>query len=107
MLDQNLSQRLIPRLSQHFPNSRDVKAFGFTGDDDESIWRFAADEGFILVSKDSDFLYRSLLRGHPPKFIHVRAGNCSSTHIVDLLVAHIEHIEAFVIDAAESVLSLG
>ena len=107
LLDQNLSQRLIPRLSEHFPDSRHVKDFGLTGDDDECIWRFARDEGFILVSKDSDFCHRSLLRGHPPKFIYVRAGNCSSTHIADLLVAHVEHIEAFTADSAESVLYLG
>ena len=107
LLDQNLSQRLIPRLVLHFPESKHVKDFALTGDDDERIWRVAADEGFVLVSKDSDFLYRSLLRGHPPKFIYIRAGNCSTTHILDLLVTHVEHIEVFVADAGESVMCLG
>ena len=107
LLDQNLSQRLIPRLNHLFPESRHVKDFGLTGDDDERIWRFAGEEGFVLVSKDSDFLYRGLLRGHPPKFIYVRAGNCSSAHIADLILAHSEQIEAFVADASESVLCLG
>lgn len=107
LLDQNLSQRLIPRVRDHFPDSRHVKDFGLTGDDDEAIWRFAAEGGFILVSKDTDFLHRSLLRGHPPKFVYVRAGNCSTGHITELLVAHVEQIEAFAADPAESVLFLG
>ena len=80
LLDQDLSQRLAPRLASHFPESKHVKDFALTGDDDERIWRFAADEGAVLVSRDSDFFYRSLLRGHPPKFIYIRAGNCSTTH---------------------------
>ena len=107
LLDQNLSQRLLPRLMAHFPESKHVKDFGLTGDDDERIWQFAAQEGYILISKDSDFFYRSLLRGHPPKFVYVQAGNCSSSHILDLLLGHAEQIEAFLADDSESVLCLG
>lgn len=107
LLDQNLSQRLLPRLDPCFPGSKHVKDFGLTGDDDERIWRFAAAEGFILVSKDADFFYRGLLRAHPPKFIYVRAGNCSSALIADLLIGHAEQIEAFTADGTESVLCVG
>jgi predicted nuclease of predicted toxin-antitoxin system len=107
LLDQNLSQRLVPRLAGHFPDSRHVKDFGLTGDDDEAIWQFAAERGFILVSKDADFLHRSLLRGYPPKFVHLRAGNCTTAHITELPIVHVEHIEAFAADPAESVLFLG
>jgi len=107
LLDQNLSQRLIPRLSRDFPGSRHVKDFSLTGDDDERIWQFAAAEGFLLVSKDSDFLHRSLLRGYPPKFVHVRSGNCDTKHIEDLIIGHAGQIEAFAVDPTESVFILG
>lgn len=107
LLDQNLSQRLVQRLAAHFPDSKHVKDFGLTGDDDEAIWQFAAEMGFLLVSKDADFLHRSLLRGYPPKFVYVRAGNCTTARIAELLVTHAEHIEAFAADPAESVLFLG
>ena len=107
LLDQNLSQRLITRLSGTFPDSRHVKDFGLTGDDDERIWNLAAAEGFILVSKDSDFLHRSLVRGHPPKFVCIRAGNCSTQRLATVILAHAEQIEAFAADPAESVLFLG
>ena len=107
LLDQNLSQRLIPKLATSFPGSKHVKDFGLTGDDDERIWGVAAHEGFILISKDSDFYYRSLMRGHPPKFVYVRAGNCSTGQIADMVNAHVGQIKAFAADAEESVLFLG
>ena len=106
LLDQNLSPRLVRRISRFFPGSKHVKDFQLTGDDDEQIWRFAGDEKFILMSKDSDFFHRSVLRGHPPKFIYLRVGNCSTTHIEDLILAHIEPIKSFVTDPHESVLIL-
>jgi predicted nuclease of predicted toxin-antitoxin system len=70
------------------------------------ICRYAGAEGLILVSKDSDFFHRSLVRGHPPKFIYVRAGNCSTAHIAESITARVEQIEAFAADPAESVLLL-
>jgi predicted nuclease of predicted toxin-antitoxin system len=44
------------------------------------------------------------VRGHPPKVICIRAGNCSTERIADLLVAHAEQLEAFLVDSGESVL---
>ena len=107
LLDQNLSQRLIPRLAPLFPGSMHVKDFGLTGNDDERIWQLAAAEGYALVSKDSDFLYRGLVRGHPPKLVCIRVGNCSTRQLGDLIVTHAEQIEDFLADPDKSVLSLG
>jgi predicted nuclease of predicted toxin-antitoxin system len=39
----------------------------------------------VIVSKDSDFQQRSLLYGHPPKFIWLRVGNCPVKLIEELL----------------------
>jgi len=44
--------------------------------DDAAIWRHAKEQGFTIVSKDSDFQDRSVLHGHPPKLIWLRAANC-------------------------------
>ena len=107
LLDQNLSQRLIARLPALFDGSKHVKDFGMTGDDDERIWRFAAEEGFVLVSKDSDFYFRAVLRGVPPKFVFIRLGNCSTTRILELLTNSVNVISEFVASSSESVLSLG
>ena len=65
LFDQNLSHRLVTATSQIYPDSKHVKDFGLTGDNDEQIWQFAAKSDFILASKDSDFMYRALLLGVP------------------------------------------
>ena len=67
-----------------FLGLKHVKDFGLTGNDDEAIWQLASEQSFVIVSKDSDFLHRSLLRGHPPKVIQLRVGNCSTHHIHEL-----------------------
>jgi len=84
LFDQNLSFKLPPSLNSAFPDSKHVKDFGLTGNDDEAIWQLALEQGFVIVSKDSDFLHRSLLHGHPPKVIQVRVGNCSTQHIHEM-----------------------
>jgi predicted nuclease of predicted toxin-antitoxin system len=67
LLDQNLSYRLVPDLLGGFPGSRHVRDEGLSHADDSQIWEFAKQQDFAIVSKDTDFFNRSLLRGHPPK----------------------------------------
>jgi predicted nuclease of predicted toxin-antitoxin system len=85
LLDQNLSRRLVRGINAAFPGSRHVADFKLTTEDDEIVWKFAADHGFVVISKDSDFFHRALLRGHPPKVIHLRVGNCSTQHTENCL----------------------
>lgn len=104
VFDQNLSFKLVPILDRAFPGSKHVKDFGLTGRDDEAIWKLAADQHFVIVSKDSDFLHRSLLRGHPPKVIQVRMGNCSTRHIRDLFIREESIIKDFLGNPNEALL---
>lgn len=87
-----------------FPSSKHVKDFGLTGNDDQKIWDLAADQGFAIVSKDSDFQSRSLLHGHPPKVIQLHVGNCSTIHILGLLTRKQDVIKQFLEDPTESLL---
>jgi predicted nuclease of predicted toxin-antitoxin system len=50
LFDQNLSARLVVRLEDLFPQSVHVKTLGMTQSDDSSIWNYARDRGFTLVS---------------------------------------------------------
>jgi predicted nuclease of predicted toxin-antitoxin system len=106
LLDQNLSYRLLKDIDAAFPGSRHVADFNLTAEDDEKIWRFTLDQGFVIVSKDSDFFHRALLRGHPPKVIHLKIGNCTTNYIRDLLVNNATLIAEFVSDPVESLLIL-
>ena len=103
LLDLNLSFRLVEVLLPLFPGSRHVRDFGFTGDDDERIWNLAKDEGFVIVTKDNDFLARALVRGHPPQVVQICVGNSSTDEIAELLVARGSEIERFVAENRQSV----
>jgi len=107
VFDQNLSFKLAPILDSVFPESKHVKDFGLTGNDDEAIWQLALNQSFVIVSKDSDFLHKSLLRGHPPKVIQLRIGNCSTRHIHELLVREEHTIKKFLNNPNEALLIIG
>ncbi len=103
LFDQNLSFKLVRRVKAVLPQAKHVKDFELAENDDEAIWNFAAENAFAIVSKDADFLHRALLRGHPPKVIYLRVGNCSATEITGLLLANAETIKEFLADPDESV----
>ena len=104
LLDQNLSFKLIPSLRDDFPESCHVKDLEMTAADDEVVWAVAIERGFAIVSKDADFLHRSLLRGQPPKVIQLRLGNCSSRHILETLHRKRAVIQDFLCHPEEALL---
>ncbi|MBI2438029.1 MAG: DUF5615 family PIN-like protein [Lentisphaerae bacterium] len=106
LFDQNLSRRLLRDIDAAFPGSQHVANVKLTTENDEIIWKFAAEHGFVIISKDSDFFHRALLRSHPPKVIHLRVGNCSTQYIKNLIMDNAEMICAFISNPSESLLIL-
>ena len=78
LFDENLSHRLAEALSDVYSGSEHLRNCGLRGASDERIWQYARENGFVIVSKDSDFSERSSLRGSPPKVIWLRIGNCTT-----------------------------
>ena len=95
LFDQNLSPRLPRLLSDLYPDSVHVREIGLRDATDTAIWKYARQSGFVIVSKDSDFQQRSLLLGHPPKFIWLRVGNCPVHPVEALLRRHSAAIHTF------------
>jgi len=95
LFDQNLSHRLVHLLADIFPGSSHVRNIGLGKADDGAVWRHAASAGFAIVSKDSDFHQLSFLRGHPPKVVWVRQGNCSTDAIESSIRQHEADLRAF------------
>jgi predicted nuclease of predicted toxin-antitoxin system len=85
LFDENLSPKLVESLSDVFPGSAHVHHAGLGHSPDRAVWQFALDNGYTLVSKDSDFQELSLLLGYPPKVVWLRRGNCSTIQIEQLL----------------------
>jgi predicted nuclease of predicted toxin-antitoxin system len=106
LLDENLSDRVIPRIVDLYPDSLHVKALGLVSTDDGIIWEYAKTNGFMIVSKDADFHQRSILYGHPPKFIYLRIGNSPTSKITQILRDNVETIAQFEESERESILIL-
>jgi predicted nuclease of predicted toxin-antitoxin system len=58
LFDQNLSYKLVHRLADLFPDSTHVREVSLQQAEDSVVWESAKQQGFMIVSKDSDFLRR-------------------------------------------------
>ena len=76
LLDENLSPRLAPAIRDLFPDVAHVRDVGLQSTDDVAIWLYAAEHGFTIVTKDTDFNQRAFVLGPPPQ--DVREGLASN-----------------------------
>ncbi|MBD2291268.1 DUF5615 family PIN-like protein [Microcystis wesenbergii FACHB-1317] len=106
LLDENLSDRIIDKIIDLYADSQHVKILGLINTDDALIWEFAKFNDFVIVSKDADFHQRSLLYGHPPKFIYLRIGNSPTAKIIEILRDNFLIIVEFFDSETESLLIL-
>lgn len=107
LFDENLSPRLVHLLSALFPDSTHVRDVSLASADDDSIWTYAENHDFVIVSKDSDFHQRSFVKGQPPKVIWLRCGNRGTEEIVDLLRRYQANLEQFATDPHTAFLEVG
>jgi predicted nuclease of predicted toxin-antitoxin system len=106
LLDENLSDKIVPQISDLYPDSAHVKSLPLIHTDDVLIWSFAQQHGYTIVSKDADFHQRSLVFGHPPKLVFLRVGNCPTSQITQLLRSNYVLLSAFASDSNASILIL-
>jgi predicted nuclease of predicted toxin-antitoxin system len=106
LFDENLSPRLALSLSDLYPASIHLRECGLRGASDIEVWQYAAENGFVIVSKDSDFSQRSFLLGSPPKVIWLRIGNCTTTRADFVLRNAVSRVQSFLASGEESCLVL-
>lgn len=106
LLDENLSPKLAARLRADFPGSSQVELSGLKGSDDDVVWTYARDNGFIIVSKDNDFRQKAFLLGAPPKVVWLSIGNAGTASVEALLKQHRERILRFAEQPEEALLVL-
>ena len=53
---------------------------------DTEIWNYAAANGYIIVTQDSDFLNLFETRGYPPKIVLLKTGNMDRKKAQEILV---------------------
>jgi predicted nuclease of predicted toxin-antitoxin system len=106
LFDQNLSHRLVRLLADAYPDCEHVRNIGLKEAADTVVWEYARKNGYLIVSKDSDFYQRSLLLGSPPKIVWVRLGNCSTQAVVQTLRSRAEEVRRFEEDPTATFLIL-
>lgn len=106
LFDQNLSPDLVKRLADLYPDSNHVYHVGIDRVADKELRDYARREGFVIVTKDSDFSDLCVLLGFPPKVIWIRRGNCSTATIETILRDHRDDIESLHQDEIVGILTL-
>lgn len=95
LFDENLAPRLATALLDFYPGSVHLRDCGLRGASDDEVWQYARGNGFVIVSKDSDFSQRSSLIGSPPKVIWLRIGNCTTARADLVLRNAVERLRRF------------
>lgn len=75
LFDEHLSHKLVSKISDIFPNSKHVKELKLQSESDLKIWKYAKNNEFVIVSKDSDFVDIVNIKGYPPYLVWIRSGN--------------------------------
>lgn len=92
LFDENLSRSLVGRLADIFPGSAHVVPLGLGTATDREIAEYARKNDFVIVTKDSDFNLLIAIDDTLPGVIWIRAGNCSSRVVENLIRQYYEQI---------------
>ena len=106
LLDQNLSHRLCAILSDTHLEFTHVKSLSLDKENDEKIWQYAKENNCVIISKDTDFLEMSIIKGLPPKVIWLNTGNAGTHDIENTFRRNIVKIKEFLVDNENALLIL-
>jgi predicted nuclease of predicted toxin-antitoxin system len=104
LFDHNLSFRLIDQIPIQFKESSHVYLLDLSQSDDITIWNYALENGFTLITKDTDFFDLVSLKGFPPKVIWIKRGNCSTQEIATIISENSDKIISFIEDDENGIL---
>jgi len=71
-----------------------VRELGLQAVDDATIWRRAAADGLVVVSKDEDFFFFASAPNAATKLLWVRLGNCRTRFLLERFRIRLPHIIA-------------
>jgi len=87
LIDENLSYRLVARLTADFPGTTSVVKQVTLGEgvSDGSVWKYAKINDLAILTKDKDFVDYWKHDGPPPKVIRLKIGNSRLNNIEFLI----------------------
>jgi len=95
--DENISWRLKKIIPQWdiLPANEINRAMRLT---DLSIWNFAKENNYTILTFDEDFSELQNLFSYPPKIIWLRTGNVRTAEVATLLLKFKSKIDEFLLD---------
>ena len=92
LIDNMLSPELARMLQDDYPGTGHVKEELYPKAKDTTIWQYAAENGFTILSKDGEFVKLLAERGHPPKVVRLGIGNCTTEEAAEAIRNNAESI---------------
>jgi predicted nuclease of predicted toxin-antitoxin system len=87
LLDANISWKLAKTLEPIFGECIHVDLIGIDVPvKDMDIWNYALKNGYIIITKDNDFVDLLEMKGFPPNIVLLKTGNNSSKALFELLI---------------------
>lgn len=78
LVDAQLPPGLARWLGEHGQAATPVREAGLRDSDDGSIWNFAVNGGWTVITKDEDFVELCLGNPQAPAVVWLRIGNCTN-----------------------------
>ena len=87
LLDANISWKLTNILTPIYGECAHVDLIDLiVPAKDLDIWKYAKTNGYIIITKDSDFIDLLNVFGFPPKIVLLRTGNNTLRNLIDLMI---------------------
>lgn len=106
LFDENLSRRLVARISDLFPESVHVSSEALLQMPDVVVWEYAKTHDFPIVTADADFYELATTLGPPPKVIWLRGCDYKTAVAEALIRGQAIRIAEFLEDRERAVLIL-
>lgn len=107
LFDQNISFKIIKKISEYFPQAKQIRSTGLENSSDLQIWEYSKTNNYCIVTFDSDFIDLTNLKGFPPKIIWLRIGNTTTENIALTLIKNKNRIEEFISNPELAFLEIG
>ena len=78
LVDAQLPPALAQWLGEKGHSAAAVRTLGLRDSDDGSIWNFAVAGGWVVLTKDEDFVARCIAQADAPAVVWLRIGNCTN-----------------------------
>ena len=95
LLDENISWRLAAYLRPHCTALLHVRDIQLDNSPDTSIWRYARQHGYDVLTKDEDFLRLVLAEGFPPRVVAVQNAQVPVKELAAFLLARLPQLASF------------